>query len=473
MSFRVLYITRSALLAQQAALDITSGNIANVNTPGYTRRRPVLVPIVPQPGAQGTGVLLLRIQEFRARYLEQQLRNTTARHAAAESDERVLQRITAILGEPATGDTGVAALLEKFLDALRDAAYNPADLSRRQLLLQRAEAFAQALNRIGQDLEQLRQELLGQALQQLDALNPLLQRLAELNIRRASSPEGSETAIALADEQARLLDTLARQLPITTTQDERGMITVSLAGHVLVSGGSALRLELRQQLDDASGERSAQVWLIAESGTPIASVPLEQGELGSLLYHYNVTLDGQERTTGFSLVRELNGWVAELVERINAVLAQGYGLEDTGPTPPGRALFQGTTLQTVRLAADVAADARALPLSAAPGQPDDGTIAWRLLDELQQPVLSGGRTARGAYSAIVTQLGTLQAQVQERRQWLQMSQQQLEAQRQALEGVNLDEEALNLIRYQKAFEAAARVASVAASLLDTLIRMGS
>jgi hypothetical protein len=101
MSFRVLYITRSALLAQQAALDITSGNIANVNTPGYTRRRPVLVPIVPQPGAQGTGVLLLRIQEFRARYLEQQLRNTTARHAAAESDERVLQRITAILGEPA------------------------------------------------------------------------------------------------------------------------------------------------------------------------------------------------------------------------------------------------------------------------------------------------------------------------------------------------------------------------------------
>jgi len=54
-----------------------------------------------------------------------------------------------------------------------------------------------------------------------------------------------------------------------------------------------------------------------------------------------------------------------------------------------------------------------------------------------------------------------------------MSQQQLEAQRQALEGVNLDEEALNLIRYQKAFEAAARVASVAASLLDTLIRMGS
>lgn len=131
MSFRVLYITRSALLAQQAALDITSGNIANVNTPGYTRRRPVLVPIVPQPGAQGTGVLLLRIQEFRARYLEQQLRNTTARHAAAESDERVLQRITAILGEPATGDTGVAALLERFLDALRDAAYNPADLSRR------------------------------------------------------------------------------------------------------------------------------------------------------------------------------------------------------------------------------------------------------------------------------------------------------------------------------------------------------
>lgn len=472
MSLRALQIARSSLLAQQAGVEVTSGNIANVNTPGYARRRLHMSPLVPQPGQVGSGVIAQRVEEFRNSYLEAQLRATLSRQSRSQTDALLLQRIEALLGEPTAG-TGIAALLKAFFDAVQEVAVQPENLALREVLLQRADALAAAFRRLGTDLQGLRHELYEQLQQRLEQLNPLLQRLAQLNAQRALAPEGSENALALATEQAQLLEQLASWVPVSAQLDAQGMLTVSIAGHRVVSGMEALRLELRSVRNPDSGEQSVQLWLVTARGEEVAALPVMDGEIGGLLWHFNVTLDPAEQSGNFSVPRALNAFVARWVERVNALVATGYGLDDSAAPPPGRRLFVGDTLETLRLAPEVAANPRALPLSDAPGQPGNAAIAWQLLALAEDTTFADGMTPQGAYTAVLTRLGQQRSAVQSQQEWLSATLQQLQAQREALSGVNLDEEATNLIRYQKAYEAAARVLTVAASLLDTLIRMGA
>ncbi|GBD07139.1 Flagellar hook-associated protein 1 [bacterium HR21] len=472
MSLRALHTARSGLLAQQRALDVTSGNVANVNTPGYARRRITITPIVPERGHLGTGVRADRVVSFRSQYLDAAVRDFTSRHARSQTDALVFQQLSAVLGEPQS-ETGLNALLGRFFDALQQLVLRPEDIALRELFLQRAEDIAAAFRRLGEQLQRQRTELVQHLQQQVEHLNPLLERLAELNRQRALAPEGSEQALALADEQARVLEELSRLVPVTVAQDSRGMLTVSLAGHVVVEGEVALRVQLQTRRAGLSDEQHTVLQLVEASGKVLAELSPTGGELGSLLWHVNVTLDPEEQSGEFSLPRELNRFVARWVERVNGILAQGYGLDDGAGPPPGRRLFEGETMQTLRLSGDVVGNPRALPLSEAPAQPGNSTIAQRLLALAEDRSFADGMTPQGFSAAVLSRLGELHARSSSQEEWLQASLQQLEAQRQALSGVNLDEEATNLIRYQKAYEASARVLSVAASLLDTLIRIGT
>ena len=472
MSLRALHSARSGLLAQQRALEVVSGNIANVNTPGYTRRRLQMSPLVPERGQFGTGVRADRLLSFRSQYLDARIRELLSRQGQTQTDMYVLQQLSALLGEPQS-QTGLNALFERFFEALQQLVLQPENLAFRELLLERAEELAGAFRRLGGDLQQLRTELFQQLQQQVTHLNQLLERMAELNRERTLAPEGSERALALTDEQARLLEELSRSVPVTVHEDARGRLTLFLAGQVAVEGEEALRLQLGTRRDSASGEEHAVLQLARASGQVVAELSFPEGELGSLLWHFNVTLDPDESSAEFSVPRQLNHLVARWVESVNGILAQGYGLEDTAPPPPGRRLFEGSTMQTLRVSPEVAANPRALPLSAAPAQPGDSTIAQRLLQLAEDTSFAEGMTPQGFYNALVSRLGEHMSRARSQQEWMAASVQQLEAQRQALSGVNLDEEAADLIRYQKAYEASARVLTVAASLLDTLIRMGT
>lgn len=472
MSLRALHIARSGLLAQQRALDVTSGNVANVNTPGYARRRVVLTPSVPEHGHFGTGVRADRVMSFRLQYLDGLLRDAISRHARSQTDTVLFQQLSALLEEPHS-DTGLNALLGRFFDALQQLVLRPEDIALRELFLQRAQELATTFQRLGDELQKLRVGLLQQLQQRVEQLNPLLHRLAELNRQRALAPEGSEQALALADEQARLLEELAVAVPVTVTQDSHGMLLISLAGHVVVQGDTAFQLQVQTLRQGSSDEERTVLHLVRASGEVVTELSPTGGELGSLLWHLNVMLDPEEQSGEFSLPRELNRFVARWVEQVNGILAQGYGLDDAAGPPPGRRLFEGSTMQTLRLSADIAGNPRALPLSDAPAQPGNSARAQRLLALAEERSFAQGMTPQGFIAAVRARLGELQAQAGSQAEWLQASLQQLEAQRQAISGVNLDEEAANLIRYQKAYEASARVLTVAASLLDTLLRIGT
>ncbi|MCS6966248.1 MAG: flagellar hook-associated protein FlgK [Candidatus Kapabacteria bacterium] len=472
MGFRVLHIARSGLLAQQRGIEVTSGNIANVNTPGYTRRRVRFSPVVPEARhAVGSGVQVRHIEEFRSRYLDSQIRSFLSRQARSHADEFWLQRLSAILGEP-NSETGIHALLRRFFDVVQELVLHPEDLSLRELLLQRAEEIATAFRRLGADFQALRTEISQRLAQRVEQLNPLFRRLAELNTQRAVMLDGSEQAIAIEDEQTRLLEEIARAVPITVAADGRGVLTVSIAGHAVVTGADALQLQLRSRTDSTTGEQVIEVWLSDAARRPVAHLPLSEGELASMLWHYNVTVDPQEQSEHFSLAREINRFVEQWVRRINAILATGYGMDDTTAPTLGRRLFEGDDMDTIRLSGDVVGRPRALPLSDTPGEPGNAAVARKLLALAEDSTFIDGMSPQGFYTATVSRIGNFLATAHLHQEWLQASLQQLEAQRQELSGVNLDEEAANLIRYQKAYEASARVATVAATLLDALIRMG-
>ena len=124
-SFTGLEIGKRGLLAQRLGLDITSNNISNVNTPGYSRRQPSMVqtdPMTYTQGFQGTGVVVDRLRTFRDEFFDREVRVSTARNATYASDEQVVQRLEAIFAEPS--DMGLTETSAKFFNAWEDLSHN-------------------------------------------------------------------------------------------------------------------------------------------------------------------------------------------------------------------------------------------------------------------------------------------------------------------------------------------------------------
>src|SRR5690606_33845105 len=132
-----LEIARRALLAHQAALNVTGHNIANVATEGYTRRSPVLVPMPPEQtpnGILGTGVRLEGVSRNRSFFLDTQLRKEASLAGRWESRSQVLQQIESLVAEPSDG--GIGALLDGFFNAWLELSNQPEDAGTRAVVVQ-------------------------------------------------------------------------------------------------------------------------------------------------------------------------------------------------------------------------------------------------------------------------------------------------------------------------------------------------
>lgn len=454
-SFSSLNTALGALTASRVAMDVASGNIANVGTDGYARRRAnaesVGAPSQPAMWSRyegaGDGVRIAGIDRMVDPLLDARARREHASQSSLDIRQTVLARVETGIGEP--GDSGVAAALADFTNAWGDLVNNPGSDAARAQVLGQAQTLVDALAVQARNLDNESVDLRQLTLSDVAEVNTVASDLAATNKSIAVATLNGTDAGVLLDKRDQLAMRLSELTGATATLRSDGGFDVSLNGVPLVTGQDAGSLVVATGVT-AAGEPDGNPVSFAvgdASGiTPVAGAL--HGELGGVVQLLDDTLPAYRSG--------LDDIAAQLASQVNAQHQLGYDAAGN----PGQPFF----------AFDPADPAGTLSVALTdPGQVAASAITGGGLDAGNAESMVDAITVDRAYQQLVNGFGTQVASVRRLAANQQVLTSQVDGSREQLSGVNLDEETVNMMSAQRAYEAAARVMTTLDSVLDTLI----
>lgn len=478
MGIPSLEIGKRALMAQRFGLDVTSNNIANVNTPGYSRRNAILAegdPINKNGHFIGTGALVAKLQTFRNEFIDKEMRSNTSRLEAYKKDVEFYQRAESIIAEPS--DKGVGEISSKFFNLFNELSIKPEDVALRDHVIEHSKSMAQRFNAIANDLSTARDDALKQLDQSVKNANNLIEQITEYNsLISNSDASATSKAQTYIDERQLRLEELSKEINISVANDDNGTINVFTNGMNLVTGTVASELELRGTIDQNTNERTVRILRIDEKSGNTTEIEPTGGNTGSLLKMYNSVLDDNDSSGSLSIATEFNSYVRAFADNVNDLTTQGYGLDDAAlTTPPQRALFvtaDNSAINAANIEVNSNITNRDLPISDSPGEDGNSEIARQVARIQNDQSFLQGSTPAEFYAAFLSKIGVAAKDADNGEKTLRLMYDQLDTQRESIQGVNLDEEAVNLIRYQKAFESASRIINTTNEMLNIVVNLG-
>jgi len=277
----ILSTSVSGLLAFQQALEVTSNNIANSATPGYSVER---VNFTPQPGLStaagyiGGGVAINGVTRSYSELLAGQVRGSQASYSSINALATQAAQIDKLLS---AAGTGLPDSLQNFVNALQTLSSTPTSTAARQALLSQAQALTQQLSSSDAQITQYGTNLESQIGADVAQINSLAGNLATLNNRIATAIAGNQAPNQLMDERDQLLDQLSQYVAVNTATEPNGMVDVYIgSGQALVSGGTAQSLSTLHNQYNAS---QLQIGIATGGGTADVTAEINGGELGGLL----------------------------------------------------------------------------------------------------------------------------------------------------------------------------------------------
>lgn len=486
-TFMGLNTALRGVLAHQNALDVTGHNIANISTDGYTRQRAEMVTApawsnssamsATTPGQMGTGVEVLRIERLRDQFIDANVRQQFGRQANSQAMVEQLAQVEAAFGEP--GETGLNALMSKYFTAMDAVASNPQSTSARQAFIAAGNALAQGFNQVSADLQAVAAQADARLNQTVSDVNGISTRIAALNSEIRNAIEHNHQPNDLLDERDRLMDELSKLINFTSVENNvTGEVTITA-----FSGGSALAIVdpsvspgftniNRTDLNNAYGAGNLttgrafadlQLWDPADPPV-VGAIPV--GPLNPA---------GTGIVAGY--IVDLDRLAAEFAADMNA--AHGQGTDSAGVA--GVAMFGGTTAASLTFL--LTSPSQVAASNSAPGFPEPGN--GRLFADILNGTNPGvpGRTNTNAllntqswesfYSTIVTSVGSLSQNATRDMANADALVQMAQGRRDQVSGVSMDEEMSNMLRFQHAYNASARVMTTMDEALDMIInRMG-
>jgi flagellar hook-associated protein 1 FlgK len=446
----LLSIARSALLAHQRAIDVTAHNVANAQTPGYSRQRLDLVAVTPVRmgfGALGRGVTDVGVSRARDRLLDAGYRRDSGLLGRSNMLHDMLSQIEVALAEP--GDLGVAAALDGLFQSFADLANDPASGPPRELVRQAANRLVQMLHQLDAQLARAEQDAIERLSAQVDEVNGIAERVARLN---ADILSAGGQAPDLADQRDLLLDQLSELAPVRVLYNDDGTVGVLVGEALLVDRAATYPLGVKPLAGGGWGVGPA-----AGAGT----LNLDAGSLAALSEVTSTTLPG--------LRSQLDTFTQALVTETNALHRAGFTL--TGAT--GVDFFDpaGVTAGSIALSAALQASTDNLA-AAATTAPGDNAVALQLA-ALGRTALAalGGRTLREYYTQVAAGVGIGVRNAAQDAVTHQALVDNADALRSSVSGVSVDEEMTALIAQQQAYGAAARLVHVAEEMAQTLLEM--
>lgn len=441
----------SGLAAEQGAVGATTNNVANVNTPGYSREVPVMVtsdPIVMGRLTFGTGVTLKSIESIRDPILESQIQQETQTQGRLGALVSALSQ-TQTNFTSTSGDIGSA--ISKFFDSLNQLSTSPADLSLRQGVVTAAGNVATAFNVAANHLSSQRTGL-NQSVEQIAGqINQLTAQIAKLNGQISSLNGVGQSAGTLVDQRTQLINQLSSLIDVSVIPGNNTLTLTTASGTALVAGQVSFQLSSQA---DSSGMQH-----IYAQGGDITSA-IVSGQLGGVLDVRDQEIPG--------ILTQLDTLAAGLANAVNGAQGSGYDLYgDLGAN-----LFSAPPASGAGAAANLTL---AITDPAKIAASSDGTAGsngnLEIMYALRNQAIIGGQNPTSYYSGIVFNVGNLAANASAQQSASKLVLQQLNDERNSVSGVSLDEEAANLMRYQQAYAASAQVITTIDAMMQVVINM--
>ncbi|MCU0274312.1 MAG: flagellar hook-associated protein FlgK [Acidimicrobiales bacterium] len=449
-----LMIGVNGLLAAQRSLDVVAHNLANVNTPDYARQRVVLKEAPPvtgfRPGqgapAYGMGVVIQGIELMTDRFVEASIREQKSHMGSLTATADLATRIDEVLGRT---DGGLGDSVSRFWGAWDQLALTPELMATRNGVLEAGQDLAGALREAKNMIDDVVAEADFRLRDQVDEINTLAEQVARLNGEIMSVHGRQGVAGDLITERYRLVNRLSELAGASLQVNDDGSADVLIPGGMLVGGSKASQIEV------TTGPPAEIVW--SDTGLPSAT----RGSTGAI----RDALDG-----GFDDLYERYDLLANGIRTaVNALHAAGTDLDGT----TGVDFFTGTGAGDLEV--NAALTARGVAASAS-GPSADGNQAVAIGSLRVQAIIADPSdpttpvaTASASISNLVAEIGRRAQSAERRVESATAIGADLEVRRGEISGVSVDEELTDMLRFQRAYEASARVLTSMDQMLDTLI----
>jgi len=455
-------IGKSGLKLFQVAAEVTSENIANVNTPGYSRQRVVFQTAPPTTHngfPLGTGVRVQVVERYYDSLLQKQLVNAGTTSGYDSHKLGVLQQIEPVFNEIA--QDGLGAAMNDFYSSWQDLSINPSGTAERQSVLAKAQIMVDQFHYVSRSISDaitIQNESLTPL---VGDINKTLSDIAQLNGYIKNTELVSGNANEMRDQRDYLIRQLAEKMQVSFVENDDGTTDISYTDgsgtYALVTGTQAGSLSLAANavaLPDGSTRYDVQ--LTDASGTGPTTLAPTTGKLGATIVMRDTVLQGY--------LDDVDALADRVVTDLNALHSSVTSFDLNGD--PGADFFDpaGVTAATISLDANVL------------GQPEHIAAAQAAFAGDNQNALAIARlnSVNGyslTYDALMAQVGldvqSAQTVVKQGEAFMK----QLTTLRDSQSGVSLDEELANLIQYQRSYQASAKLITTATEMMDVVLAM--
>jgi flagellar hook-associated protein 1 FlgK len=439
--------------ADTGPLQVTNNNIANANTPGYSRQVAVFQEAAPTEQGNisvGNGVVLEGYQSVRDQLLTSQIQQETQAQGGANAQLTSLQQIQPTF---TTSTQDIGTQMSALFASVASLSTNPASSASREGVLAAGQNLAQAFNQTSNTLTEQQTGLNTQVSQDVAQINQLSQQISALNPRIVQLTATGQNGGTLQDQQNQLVLSLSALTNVSVTQTVEGVTLTTGNGTPLVEGSQSFALQT------ATGSNGT-LQVLDQNGTNITA-SITGGDLGGSIQTRDQTIPG--------LLTSLDTLAKQFATAFNAAQADGFNQN-------GKAGGNFFTVPAT-IAGSAAGISLALTSPTQIAASSDGSAGSNgnlaNFTAVQTAALPAGQTPADAYAGLVFQVGSLTANATAESNATTASLLQLNDQLSSESGVSIDEESTNLITFQTAYEAAARVVTTIQAMFAVTVAMGT
>ncbi len=488
MGFYSLQIARTGLVASQKALDVTSHNIANANTEGYTRQR---LDFSSRQGVTankitiGSGVDIDKLTQIRDEYLDYQFRGENSVKNELETKSETTTYIENIFGEPS--DHGINQSLSDFFVSMEELTNNAQEATYRETVVQNAVKLTDSIRTVATELTEYQKEIDNVIEMSVDQVNSIIERVHELNKTIHNYELKGTQANDLRDERNLLIDELSEYVNIEAFEDSTGKLVVNAAGTSVISGTHVKYMKVESgELNPYTGEHDNVIYW---EGTT-SEVKPQSGKLKGLLDTRDGSTQGDQGIPYY--MDQLNILAKGMIEEFNSINNAGYTIPYAGngnTSQTGVNFFEPvseelTASLNIRVSTELLDSGYNIGLSGEEisgqlnwGNTENGTDFLELRDKTDLSVDYNGTTGNNIanlesfYQKTISDMAINKNYFDSRMRSQQELTNFIEGEKLAVSEVSIDEEMINMVQYQQAYNAAAKVITVADQMMETLVNM--
>lgn len=465
---RIMNQGKAALAANQIGLTTVSHNMSNVNTEGYSRQR---VDFVTAPPANignvrvGGGVQIGGVTRAASEFTNRRIEEETTALGMLEGSTEVLSQLETVLHDD--GEQGLSKAVSRFFNDIRTLSTQPESQPLRAAVRESANSITTRFQSAANGVEQVREDLDRRVSGAVLDINMLTKRIGDLNRRIMETEVQGNNANDERDSRDLALQQLSKIVNITVTPIENGGINVSSGKlGVLVNSVDATEFAVASGIgpDGLGSTRMHQVQYNGKLGKDVTDF-VDSGSLGGYLKVRDTTIPG--------IQNKINSLAYGLSQNINAIHREAYGLGgEKGVDFFAPISNFNAAAQQLRVSDAVKEDAGNIAVGYKPGVSGDNRALLEMADLQDAKIFARGTATLVDHAAgIVGDLGVELKSLSDNHDTQRGLIEQLNTARERVSGVSLDEEAIHLMQFQKAFDASAKMIQVADNLMDTVLNL--